>query len=376
MTDCRLILGLMMSMWVFTSCVGTQVRLPSSARQVYKNENVQQVLNLAAQNNILFHIPEATTREVEKSEIDQKCREVDEPQWAEKLTSYLNEFRKRPEFLSRFHVLEIKRGDTAQVQVQKDLDGAVTLSIQFVKIESRGKVNLQTHIPCSSSIAEYIGRELIKTDYEFPTLENFNVTLQNLPEKPNVARFQFSNQFLSYLADRGVVFKYNHEMSFEKTTKGQYVMAEVLNRLAEETKQTFHQHINYWFKQISEQSTQAQVVQMFAVVPDKEPKSGVHVDSEGDHARRVLGESDLTYVFTSYNVENEQVKLVGLQQLDQCLQNFTNEMSGIRLRKPAAVEKESYLRPGYSCIAQQSQSIEPAQPAPTENSAQSKEPHQ
>lgn len=312
---------------------------------------MQQLLLLAAQNNILFHIPEATTREVEKTEIDLKCREIEEPLWAEKLSAYLNEFRKRPEFLTRFNIIEMKRGDSSQVQIQKDLDGAVTLSIQFVKIESRGKVGIQTKIPCSSSVAEFLNREIIKTDYEFPTIESFNLTLQKLPERPSVPRFQFSNLFLSYLAERGVIFKFSHEMSFEKTTKGLYVMADVLNKLGEDTKQPFHQYLNYWFKQISEQSTQAQLIQMFAVLSDKESKSGVHVESEGDHARRVLGESDLTYVFTTYTVDNETIKYVGLKQLDACLQNLTSDMSGIHLRKPAATEPESYLRPGYSCAA-------------------------
>jgi hypothetical protein len=332
-----------------SSCVATQIRLPSSVQQVYKNENIQQLLLLAAQNNILFHIPDSTTREIEKTEIDQKCRQVEEPFWAERLLIYLNEFRKRPEFLTRIHIIELKRGDTPQVQVQKDLDGAVTLSIQFVKIESRGKVGIQTKLPCKNSVAEYLNSELIKTDYEFPTTENFNVTLQNLTERPNVPRFQFSNVFLSYLAERGVILKFNHEMSFEKTTKGHFVMAYVINQLGEETKKTFHQYVNYWFKQITEKSTQASLIQMFAILPDKEFKTGVRVESEGDRARRAIGESDLTYVFTSYNVENENVKFVGLKELDQCLQSFTTEMSGVKLRKPAATEPESYLRPGYSC---------------------------
>ncbi len=346
----RILIGLLL-VSLLNSCVATQLRLPSSARQVNKNENVQQLLLLAAQNNVMFHIPDSTTREVEKTEIDLKCREVEEPLWADKLTEYLNEFRKRPEFLTRFHIIEIKRGDSSQVQIQKDLDGAITLSIQFVKIESRGKVGIQTKLPCSGSIAEYLNREIIKTDYDFPSLDSFNVTLQNLPERPDVPRFRFSNVLLSYLAERGVIFKFNHEMSFEKTTKGQYVMVEVISQLGEETKQPFHQYINYWFQQISSQSNQAQVIQMFGMVSDKEAKSGVHVESEGDHARRVLGESDLTYVFTSYNVENESVKFVTLKQLDQCLQNFTTDMSGMRHRKPAATERESFLRPGYSCSA-------------------------
>lgn len=344
----RVLLSLLLLLFL-DACISTKIRLPSSARQVNKNETMQQLLLLAAQNNVLFHIPEATTRAVEKTEVSQKCRDIEEPLWAEKLSSYLSEFRKRPEYLTRFHVIEMKRGDTPQVQVQKDLDGAITLSIQFVKVESRGKVGIQTKLPCSNSIAEFLNREIVKTEYEFPKVEALNVILQGMPERAQVPRFQFSSQFLSYLAERGVIFKFNHEMSFEKTAKGQFVMADIINKLGDETKQPFHQYLNYWFKQISEQSIQAQVIQMFAVVQDKDSTSGVRVESEGDHARRVLGESDLTYLYTSYNVENDSIHYVGLKQLDDCLKSFTTDMSGVRIRKPAATEKESYLRPGYTC---------------------------
>jgi hypothetical protein len=336
--------------FLLSSCISSTVRLPQTVSQVYKNSDVQQGLLLAAQNNILFSISDSTVREVEKTVIDVKCREVDLPFWAEKLALYLNEFKKRPEYLTRFHVLEIKRGDQSQVKIEKDLDGAVTLSIQFVKIESRGKVGYQTNLPCNGSMAEYLGRDLIKTDYEFPPPNEVALTLQNLPEKPDIGRFKFSNIFLSYLAERGVIFKFNHEFSFEKTNDGKFVMAEILNQFAEETKDPFHKYLNYWFKEISDKSTQAHLIQMFAVVPDREPKSGVRVDSDGEQARRVLGQSDLTYVYTSYWTEENKVSLVTLKDLDQCLQAFTQDMSGVKLRKPAAVEKESFLRPGYSCV--------------------------
>lgn len=332
------------------SCISSYVRLPSSAKQVYGNGDIQQSLLLLAQNNILVNIPEATTREFEKSEIDQKCRSIKEPLWSEKLSVYLNEFRKRPELLSRFHVIEMKRADTADVRVQKDLDGAVTLSINFVKLENYGKVSFQTKLPCNGSIAEYLGRELVKTNYDFPGIEKFVLTLQNLPEKKDLPRFQFSNNFLSYLAERGAMFKFSHEMSFEKTAQGKYVMAELLNKLSEEVKQPFHQHLNYWFKQINEQSTQAHLIQMFAALPDREIKAGVRVDAKNENSSvKAAGEADLTYLYITYNVENDQINSANLQQLEKCLQNFTEDMSGIKLRKPAATEKSSYLRPGYSC---------------------------
>jgi hypothetical protein len=350
--EARMAFRLFISVFVvvaISGCFSSQVRLPASVYQVYKNSDIQQVLNLAAQNNILFHIPEVTTREIETTEIDQKCREIEEPMWAEKLSVYLSEFRRHPELLTKFHILEMKRGDSSQVQIQKDLDGAITVSVQFVKIESRGKVQIETRLPCKASVAEYLGRELIKTDYEFPSVEQFANRVEKLPERKDVPRLQFQNGFLSYLAERGVIFKFTHEMSFEKTTKGQYVMAQVMNELSEEVKQPFHKYLNYWFKEISEKSTQAQVIQMFGLVAEKDPKSGVRVASESDHSRKTLGESDLTYVFTSYNIENEQIKLVSLKQLDECLQGFTDNMTGVKFRKPASTEKDSFLRPGYSC---------------------------
>ena len=258
----------------FQSCISTPIRLPQTVGQVYKNSEVQQGLLLAAQNNILFHITDSAVREVEMTYIDPKCRSIEEPFWAEKIALYMNEFKKRPELLTRFHILELKRGDTSQVQIQKDLDGAVTVSVQFVKIESRGKVGFQTNIPCqSSSVAEYMGRDLIKTDYDFPTSDKITSAVQALPERAKVARFQFSNDFLSYLADRGVIFKFNHEFSFEKTNDGKFIMAQILNQLSQEIKEPFHRYLNYWFKEISEKSTQAHLIQMFAVFSDKEFKT-------------------------------------------------------------------------------------------------------
>ena len=334
---------------ILQSCVSTYIRLPSSVAQVYSNDDIQQALMLVAQNNVLINIPEATTREFEKSEIDHNCRQIKEPLWSEKLSVYLNEFRKRPELINRFHVLEMKRGDKSEIVIQKDLDGAVTLSIQFVKLENYGKVSFQTKLPCKASVAEYFGRDLIKTDYSFPELEKMVLALQQLPEKKEISRFKFDNGFLAYLAERGAIFKFSHEMSFEKTAQGKYIMAELLNGLALESKQPFLQYTNYWFKQINEKSTQGKLIQLFAALQDKELKAGVRVDTRGELSQKVFGDSDLTYLFITYSVESDQISYVNLAQLENCLKTFTEDMSGIKLRKPAASDKESYLKPGYSC---------------------------
>lgn len=332
----------------FASCIST-FRLPNSVEQVYSNVDIQQGLLLAAQNNVLINIPEATTREFEKSEIDQNCRETNEPLWSAKLSTYLNEFKKRPELLTKFHVIEMRRGDKADVLIEKDLDGAATLSIQFIKLENHSKISVQTKLPCKGSLAEYLGRDLVKTNYEFPSLEKFLAALQDLPEKRDLARFQFSNEFLSYLAERGAIFKFSHEMSFERTAHGKFVMAEILNKLAAEVRQPKYEHMNFWFKQINTISTQAQLIQMFAAQKEKVLKAGVRVDLRNENSQKILGESDLTYLFISYNVDNDQINSVSLQELEKCLLGFTEDMSSFKLRKPAANEKESYLRPGYSC---------------------------
>lgn len=333
------------------SCMTNIVRLPSSVSQVYSNNEVVQGLLLAAQNNVLINIPESTTREFEKSEIDQKCRQVKNPFWSEKLVSYLNELKKRPELFSRMHVIEIKRADNAGVEVQRDIDGAIVVSIQYVKSENHNKVNFQTKLPCSGSIAEFFGRDIVQTQFEFPDMQKFLVSLKNLPEKKHIERFSFSNNFLTYLAERGAIFKFSHEMSFEKTAAGKYVMVELLNKLGSESKSDpFYQNMNYWFKQITEQSDQAKLIQMFAAIQDKELKTGVRVDSKPETAQKIFGDSDLTYLYITYVIENNEVNYVKLQELEECLEHFTDDMSGIRIRKPAANERQSYLRPGYSCV--------------------------
>ncbi|AGH96406.1 hypothetical protein [Pseudobdellovibrio exovorus] len=344
-------LGFMaLAILLISGCTTSYVRLPSSANQVYSNNDVRQALSLLAQNGVVVHVPESTTREFEKTEIDSKCRRSEEPLWSSKLSIYLNEFRRRPELLSRIHVIEIKRGDTADVKIQKDLDDALTISIQFVKFENHGKVSFQTQLPCNASVAEYLGRSIVKTDYEFPDSQKFVSVLQSLPERKEVSRFQFSRDFLGYLASRGAILKFSHELSFEKTAQGEYVLVELLNRLADESKQPFHQHMNYWFQQIHKNSSQAQLIQLFAIINETELKAGVRVEDARDVSQVVNPQApDVTYLYITYNVENDRVNAAELKDLDKCLQNFTDDMSGFKFRKPASQEKTSYLKPGYNC---------------------------
>ncbi len=340
---------------ILAGCISSELRMPSSVGEVYSNSQMKQSLMMAAQNKILFHLPAETIAEVEKTEIDNRCREFQAPFWAEKLSMYLNIFRSHPEYFSKINVIEIKKGDSASVQIQKDMDQVAVLKIQYVKSESRGKVIQTTNIPCQGSLAGYIGREIVKTEFELPSVAEVQLQLQSAPEKADSKRFSFSPDFLIYLAERGILFKFSHEQSFEKLPNGDFVMVKLLNQYAKEvhelsTTPASKSHLNLWIKKINQNSKQAELIQFFSIENDQQLKTGIKVDGEKEISKKNTGSMDLTYLFVSYAIENDQLQSSTLSNLDQCLKKMTTEMNSTFLRTPSSEsEKSSYLHPGYSC---------------------------
>jgi hypothetical protein len=336
-------------------CISSELRLPASVSEVYSNAEMKQSLILAAQNKILFNLPPETLIEAEKTEIDNRCRHFEQPFWAEKLSVYLNIFRSRPDLLSKIHIIEIKKGDAAIATIQKDMDDVAVLKIQYVKTESTGKVIRSTNLPCQGTLAEFIGREITKTQFEFPTVANVRQLLETVPERKDSTRFAFSPDFLTYLAERGALFKFSHELSFEKLPNGQYVMAQMLNQYGQEVKSIGRNpkdksHLNLWLKKINQNSKQAELIQFFAVENDDQLRTGIKIQGEKEINKAYYDVPDITYLFTSYHVETEDLSLTSLNTLDQCLQKMTSEMGSQFFRTPASnAEKNSYLNPGYAC---------------------------
>jgi hypothetical protein len=335
------------------SCTSTQLRMPSSQYEVYTNTELRNSLKLAASNGILFHLPTDTLQAYEKSEIDPQCKDREAPLWSEKMSVYLNYFKQHPELYSKFHIFEIKQGDRKKIDMQKDLiDGGMTLSIQYEKGESRGPVTLNSKMPCENvSRAEYIGKMITKTFYDFPSNEDLQAVLAAAPEKANIDRFKFPNDFFVYLADRGIIFKFDHDKSFEKYAENKYVFAEVVRRLSAEVKTLSDEnHFGLWVKKINQNSDQAGLIQLFAIEKNRDQKTGIKVDSQGELHRKNSGDKDLTYIFSTYKVENEIVYVVGLSEVNKCLQKLTSEMGPFKFRQPAdAKDRDSYLYPGYEC---------------------------
>lgn len=331
-------------------CVSSTLRFPSSTEEIYGYNHLKQNLLLAAQNNVLFHIPQDTLFETEKNEIDSRCKEVQKPFWTEKLSVYLNMMQTNPEWFNRFHVIEIKKGDAPKVVLENDLDGATILSIQYGKVESRGTVNLKTSMPCANGrIAEYLGKEITKTQFEFPTVPDVRKVLSAAGTRKTVKRFEFSNQFISYLAERGFILKFNHEISFEKNTSNKFVFVEVLNKLSNELgKRKDNKHVNLWMKILNDARKSDEIIQMFSLENQKQLKSGLKFSVNETNS----DSQSYPYLYMSYNVDNEVITTSDITDLNECLAQIPNQKTNLFARQPTSevLNDNKYVK-DYSCTS-------------------------
>lgn len=329
-------------------CVSSTLRFPASTEEVYGFSSLKQNLLMAAHNNVLFHIPQETLFAAEKSEIDSRCKEVQKPFWTEKLSVYLNMMQSHPEWFTRFHVIEIKKGDAPKVVLENDLDGATILSIQYGKVESRGLVNLKTNMPCAKArMAEYLGKDLIKTQYDFPSIVEVRKILDAAEDRKLVKRFDFSNQFIAYLAERGFILKFNHETSFEKNTANKYVLVEVLDKLSKEVNQRQdHQYVNLWMKILNDSRKSDEIIQMFSLENQKELTSGVKFSmNEFD-----VDEVAYPYLYMSYNADNGNIDNSQISDLNECLAQIPNQKTNLFMRQPSSeVLSDNKNIKEYSC---------------------------
>jgi hypothetical protein len=305
---------------------------------------------MAAQNNVLFHIPQDTLFESEKNEIDSRCKETQKPFWTEKLSVYLNMMQSNPEWFTRFHVIEIKKGDTSKVVLEKDLDGATILSIQYGKVESRGTVNLKTNLPCTTGrLAEYLGKEIIKTQFEFPAVSEVRKILNAASTRTTIKRFDFSNDFISYLAERGFILKFNHEISFEKNTANKFVLVELLNKLSRDlVKKKDHKHVNLWMKILNEARKSDEIIQMFSLENQKQLKSGLKFTINESHSES----ENYPYLYMSYHVENEMIRTSDMTDLNECLAQIPIQKTNLFSRQPTSEAlNDSKSLKDYSCVS-------------------------
>lgn len=351
-------LFLYFNLFVFTlfagSCSTVGLRLPAAiSKKSYNPERVAK-LKKAADNGVLFVINDHVFRDVEKIEVDLKCRKTEEPDWSDRLFDYLEVFSSKPNLYRKFHVIELRKNDKPGFAIQKDLDGLSYLSIQYRKFEVTEKVSSSSELPCDGLLSEYIDKTLTRVVIEWPKPSDLTNFLISENDRPVVERFNFDTRFINFLAERGAILKFSQELGFDKTADGKYVLLESLARLSDEVvqleKSKSIEHINHWMNEISQKSIQGTGVQLFQITRDNELSHGIKVDSEGEFARRMLGQYDPTYLFLSYKTESGAIILPSLKQVNKCLAELTDTMGlGFSNRRPASEDRASFLRPGFQC---------------------------
>lgn len=347
-----------LSFFIF-SCSTSIIRLPAalSKNKVYNPERTAK-LKKAAENGVLFVINDHVFRDIEKTEVDSKCRVSDEPDWSDRLFTYLDVFSSKPNLYKKFHVIELRKSDKPGFRLQKDLDGLAYLSINYAKLESIEKIDEKTVLPCDDLNREYLNKNITQVSLRWPSPNELINFLMNEEDRAVVERFNFDTRFLFFLAEHGAVLKFNQDLGFDKTPDGKYILVETLAQLGEQVKKIQEKnkkalpikHIEHWMYEISQKSVQGSGLQLFQITRDSELGHGIKVDSEGEFARRTQGQYDPTYLYLGYRTNSGSLQIPTLSQMDGCLSELTQMMSlGFSSRKPASEDRSSFLKPGYSC---------------------------
>lgn len=327
-------------------CVSSTLRLPASFKPKY-NSQIVTSLQTAALNGVLFQIHDSIYRDLPMRQVD-RCRKADEPTWVAEFTKFLDLMDRNPQLYNKFYIVDFKRGDRANAEIVKDIDGLSYLSLTYAKRETREKVTGMTIIPCSDSAAKHLGKDIVTTFIDWPSTAEIKTLLLGAPDKIKVERFQFNTDFLSYLADRQAVLKINPEVAFERTFKGEYFLAAWLEKMAQQIKiPQDTDFLNYWLKEISSRSHQAKSIQFFGLHAESPVSYGVQVDSVGKFSRKINGYQEPTYLFMSYREKGGEYIFSNLKDLNTCLQTLLGSYR--TLGNAYDTDPESFLAPGYSC---------------------------
>lgn len=301
-----------------SGCITESLRFPSNLNEIGPDSRLVQSLKLAASNQVVFYFPNETLFEANKTEVDFRCRQYQKPFWTQEFKSLLTLLDRHPEWYSKFHVLQFSRGDSPSVHIEKDLDGVKVLNIEYARTQSVQPIKSSSKLPCEASLAEYIGQNLTITKYEFPKENDLEMSLQNESEKPKVNRLNLNTDFLSYLAERGLVLKFSHESSFQKTDFNHYALPQVLDKLANESQKIEGKsYLNSWIKKIK-QFDQSSEVQFFSVENSIKEEMGIKSIS----SQRADQKQFISYLFVNYVLDDQKVKLASLEQLNKCLQKM------------------------------------------------------
>lgn len=341
----------LLSLSFVVSCNTKQIREVASAEP---NADRIRYLRNAAENGVLFLIGDSVLHDVPYQQVG-TCRKSADPIWSARLLSVLEALDQNPRLYNKMHIIEVKRGDSPKIEMDRGGDGLTRMVVKYSKRKSFEKITPMTDVDCARSDIRYLNKDLEVSSFDWPNTDQIVKELTAAPEKPAVERFNFNKKFLIYLADRLSIFKVTQKQIFDQNPSGEYAIYSILNRLdAEISDSPKLTQIDFWLKEISVQSKQANNLVFFGLNDDRALSYGVKVDSAGKLNRRINHQSDPSYPFISFKETNGKYESVSLKDLNTCLGELSTaykaRYSGNReVANSFELDTDSFLYPGYSC---------------------------
>ena len=317
------------------------LRLPSSSQFEYDSGKVH-LLKWAAQNRVLFQIQDPVFNDVASSQVQETCKTLKEPAWTQAVFNVLETMKKNSALQNKVHIVELKKGDSPNVEVSKDLDGLTYLIVSYSTTEKKSTITDVSQIPCDNKTTLYIGEQLTQTSFDLPSTANVSKMLKELPARTNPDRWNFNTEFLKALADKMTILKFSPDLGFEKTAEGQPFFAQFLNEQAEAIKSKKFQAFDYWLNEIAQRSHSGSYLKIMALIPDKQLSYGMGVTQNS---------KTLAYPFLSYKSQEGKFTYTSLGQLDQCLEELSAKYKrGLAsIRSDYSTQADTFLYPGHIC---------------------------
>lgn len=328
-------------------------RTPALETLSFDTERVQ-LLRLAAENSLLFQIPDATIRDLPVQFVGDNCRQTGEGPWAQYLYSTLRIIQKNPALAQKIHLIEFQRGDSPRADLSKDLDGAVHLVLSYSKVETRHRINSLSDIPCASGDMTLIGKDKTVATFEWPSVQAITKVLTQASPRPPVERFEIDKSFALWLADRMSILRLTPELSFEKTHLGDPLLPLFFAQISHEL-HSAHPAVDFWMHEISRRSKLGQSVIFFGLKKEADGLIGIEVESKGKFARKLNGLIDPSYPYLSYRLENQGgFTITPLQDLENCMDKLmASYKSPMSFMGTFETDAESFLFPGHHCPQKQ-----------------------
>jgi hypothetical protein len=323
-------------------CRGSsQLRKPNGVEFEFDSEKVT-LLKWAAENKILFQFPETTFADVSSQSVQENCKKLGEPEWAQIALKTLSLLKKNSSLQNKVHVIEIKQGDLPRAEISKDLDGLTYLSLTYKRLETKANIENIGQVPCENKTSLYIGETLLTVSFEPPQSAMISKALKDLPTRSTPDRWKFNPDFLVHLAQKLTLFNYSSDLGFERSANGEFFLLRFLEEQASAIKDSKLNSFDYWLAEITQRSHSGSYLKILALISDKELSYGLHSSQNS---------RGMAYPFMSYRPNNGGYENTSLAQLNQCLERLSSQYKrGLAsVRSEYSTQPESFLSPGHVC---------------------------